>query len=62
MAICTELDEAHDIEHGQMMAVSDFYCRDCDEYWMSENMRIIREPHGEYTVCCPNGQAHEIEE
>ena len=45
----------------QMMAVSDFYCVDCDEYFMSENMKLVREPHGEYLVHCPNGAQHEIE-
>ena len=60
--ICTELSEALEIEHEQMLAISDYYCRTCDEYFLLENMALIREPHGEYTVTCPNGEEHELEE
>lgn len=58
----TELSEAQEIEHEQMMQVSDYYCRDCDEYWLMENMRLIREPHGSYTAVCPNGMEHALED
>ena len=58
---CTELSEAQEIEHAQMMAVSDYYCRDCQEYFMLENMTLEREPHGEYIVLCPHCGSSEIE-
>ena len=57
----TEISEAQDIQHEQMMAVSDYYCRECDEYFMLENMALVQEPHGEYTVACPYDHAHELE-
>jgi len=47
--------------HSQMMAASDYYCCDCEEYFLLENMGLVHEPHGEYTVVCPYGEMHELE-
>jgi len=60
-SICTELSEAQEIEHEQMMVVSDFYCRDCQEYWMRENMKLVREPHGETLIWCPECGGGDLE-
>ena len=57
----TDLSEALEIEHEQMMAVSDYYCRICDQFFMLENMGLVHEPHGEWTVACPYDQEHELE-
>ena len=57
----TELSEAQDIEHEQMMAVSDYYCRECDQYLLLENMDLVQEPHGEWMACCPYDHSHDLE-
>ena len=57
----TELSEAQDIEHELMMKISDFHCIECNEYFLSEDARVEREPHGAYTVICPHCGSSEIE-
>jgi len=56
-----DLREAQEIQHEKMMSVSDYYCADCGEYWMIENMKIVVEPHGERRLFCPGCGSGEIE-
>ena len=58
---CTELSEAEEINHEQMLAISDFYCHGCHEYWMSENMKLVRESHGETLIWCPECGSGDLE-